>query len=105
MAITFRSAPEYRSVRDFVEHLLDDGREEYSHEDLEALNYRLRLPVREIRAELGDWGLRLAVRPPVRRTRGFRTSSHDRWFGPGSCPTHGGSGAGSAWIPATSFGE
>jgi hypothetical protein len=37
-----------------------------------------------------SWGLTLAERVPPKRVRGFTTSSHDRWFGPGSEPTHAG---------------
>jgi len=92
MAITFRSAPEFRSVEAFAEFCFDDDRSAFTHEDLAALNYRLRTPVAAIRAALEAYGLTLAVRDPARRVRGFTTSSHDRWFGPGSCPTHGGSG-------------
>jgi hypothetical protein len=87
---TFRSAPEYRDIPALVAHLLDDDRTEFSHEDLVALNYRLRRPVAQIRRELEDWGLRLAAREVPRHVRGFTTSSNDRWFGPGSEKTHGG---------------
>lgn len=90
MAISFRSAPEYKSIEAFVSHVVDDDRYEFSHEDLEALNYRLRRPVAALREELEGWGLSRAVRPVARHVRGFQTSSHDRWYGPGSCPTHGG---------------
>jgi len=92
MAITFRSAPEYKDIPSFVEYCLDDEIEEYTHEDLLALAYRLRQPTRVVRVQLAEYGLKLRERPVERRMRGFRTSSHDRWFGPGSCPTHGGSG-------------
>ncbi len=90
MGITFKSAPEYRSVEAFVEHCLDDDRTDFTHEDLQALNYRLRAPVAQVRESLERWGMRLRERRPVRRVRGFTTSSHDRWFGPGSEATHGG---------------
>jgi hypothetical protein len=95
--ITFRSAPEYRSIQDFVKYIIEDDRTEYTHEDLQALNYRLRRRVRDIRQELDSWGLTLATREPDRRVRGFTTSSHDRWFGPGSLKTHGGSGFDPCW--------
>lgn len=90
MGITFRSAPEYKSIEAFVEHCVDDDRFWFSHEDLEALNYRLRRPVAQIQADLAAWGMRRAERPVGRHVRGFQTSSHDRWYGPGSEPTHGG---------------
>jgi hypothetical protein len=92
MGLTFRSAPEFGSVEAFVQLCADDDRETFTHEDLTALNYRLRTPVSQVRSALESFGLRLEVRAPARRTRGFTTSSNDRWFGPGADKTHGGSG-------------
>lgn len=84
--------PEYASVDAFAEFLADDERTEYTHEDLTALNFRLRRPIAAIRAELESYGFRLATREPEKQVRGFTSSSHDRWFGKGSLPTHGGAG-------------
>lgn len=92
MGITFRSAPEFKSIEVFAEFLLADDRTEFTHEELLALNYRTRTIVAAIRSELESIGFTLAHRPSERRVRGFTTSSNDRWFGPGSCPTHGGCG-------------
>jgi hypothetical protein len=83
---------EYASVLSFAEFLADDDREEFSHEDLIRLNMSTRTQVSVVRAELESYGFRLAERMPARRVRGFRTSSNDRFFGPGSSPSHGGSG-------------
>lgn len=85
-------APEYASIEEFAEYMMDDERDEYTHEDLIALNRRLRKPVNLIRKELDSYGFKLATREPEKQTRGFNTSSHDRWFGPGSLKTHGGTG-------------
>jgi hypothetical protein len=87
---TFRSAPEFATVEAFVQFLLDEDRAEFTHEELTALNYRTRTPVAAVRTELEGYGLVLARRDVERRTRGFTTSSNDRWFGPGSMATHGG---------------
>jgi len=84
--------PEFDSIETFVQHLLDDERETYTHEELTALNFRTHMPINAIRKELEGYGLTLANRPNVKRTRGFSTSSNDRWFGPGSAATHGGAG-------------
>lgn len=84
--------PEYASINAFAQFLLDDDREEFSHEDLTALNQRLKIPVAAIRKELEDIGFKLALRAPEKRVRGFTTSSNDRWYGPGSIKTHGGAG-------------
>lgn len=92
MTITFRSAPEFASIDTFALYLLDDERMEFTHEDLAALNYRLRRPVAWIRSELEAIGFTLQFREPGRRIRGFQTSSNDRYYGPGSDKTHGGSG-------------
>lgn len=96
--ITYKSAPEYKSVEDFVQYLMDDERSEFSHEDLQALNYRTRQPVQKIRKELESYGLRLQERSPEKKPRGFQSPDHDRWYGPGSSPTHGGS-PGKDWTP------
>ena len=84
--------PEYTSLEDFVQFLLDDERDTYTHEDLAALNFRTRMPINSIRKELEGYGFKLAVRAPVKQVRGFTSSSHDRWYGKGSLPTHGGAG-------------
>lgn len=84
---------EYASVDVFAQFLIDDERNEYTHEDLAALNFRTRKPLQMLRKELEDgYGFRLAVRAPEKQVRGFTSNSHDRWFGKGSLPTHGGAG-------------
>jgi len=37
-------------------------------------------------------GLTVGPREVPKAVRGFHSNSHDRWSGPGSCKTHGGSG-------------
>lgn len=84
--------PEYESIDAFAEHLLDDDRERFTFEEAEALSDALKChPSKVIRA-LKAIGLSMEPRQPERRVRGFQTNSHDRWFGPGSSSTHGGSG-------------
>lgn len=84
--------PELQTVEDFVEYLMAEDLETFSGEELQLLNRNLRRPVHAIRTELEDYGLKIAQRLKPRRIRGVRTSSNDRWFGPGSSPCHGGSG-------------
>lgn len=86
------SDPEYASIESFSQFLLDDEREEYTHEDLAALNFRTRMPIAMIRKELDSYGFKLAGRAPEKQVRGFTSNSHDRWHGKGSLPTHGGAG-------------
>jgi len=84
--------PEYSSIETFVQYLLDDERDSYTHEELTALNFRTRTPVNVIRKELEGYGIMLANRPNEKKVRGFSSNSNDRWFGPGSMATHGGAG-------------
>lgn len=84
--------PEYESIAAFAEYMMDDDREEFTHEDLRALNMRTHARVDDIRKELEAIGFKLAYRAPEKRVRGFQTSSNDRWYGPGSQKTHGGAG-------------
>lgn len=85
--------PEFSSIKAFIEFMHEDERTEFTHLDLSELSFALRrADVRGIRLELEAAGFQLARREHERHTRGFTTSSHDRWYGPGSCPTHGGSG-------------
>lgn len=84
--------PEYASVLAFVEYLFDDEVETFTAQDLQALSTATQTSIRRLRAELEGWGLSLAPRPPERRVRGYRANPHDRWYGPGACRTHGGSG-------------
>lgn len=86
------NAPEYESVESFVEFCMEDDRDTFSHEDLGELAFRLRRSRSKLRAELESYGLKLAERAKERHVRGFTTSSHDRWYGPGASPTHGGTG-------------
>jgi len=86
------SAPEFESVEAFVEYLMDDEVEVFTAADLQALSAATQTSIRRLRVELEGWGLSLAHRPSERRVRGFTANPHDRWHGPGSCPTHGGSG-------------
>lgn len=84
--------PEFDSVESFVQFCMDDERVSFDHEDLGELAFNLKRARNKVRAELESYGLKLAERAFVKRTRGFTTSSNDRWWGPGSSPSHGGSG-------------
>lgn len=85
--------PEFESVEMFVQWLLDNDRDEFSFEEAEQLAKALghSTATLAIRA-LKDYGLRMMPRQAPKRVRGFTTSSHDRWYGPGASPMHGGSG-------------
>jgi len=86
------TAPEYESIETFVEYVLDEDRTTFDHNDLGELAYGLQRSRCKVRAELEGYGLTLAPRAFEKRVRGFTTSSNDRFFGPGACKSHGGSG-------------
>jgi hypothetical protein len=85
--ITYKSAPEYASIEDFVDYVYGDEKNEFTHEDLNALNYRLHRPIRDIKKELESYGLKLKLRGFEKKPRGFQSPDHDRWYGPGSIST------------------
>ncbi len=85
--------PEYESVEAFVAYLLDNDRESFTFEEATLLANGLgHKVVSKAICVLKDYGLRMVPREPPKVVRGFLTSSHDRWYGPGSSPTHGGTG-------------
>lgn len=84
--------PEFESLDEFEEFLIDNDQTEFDHRHLQCLNFRLGIQARLIRRDLEDRGLTLKLREVPRSRRGHTTSSHDRWFGPGASRTHGGSG-------------
>lgn len=97
----FDVEPEHNTVATFVQYLLDDERDTFTHEDLAALNYKTRMPIGHLRDELESYGFKLAERVPPKQVRGFSSNSHDRWHGPGSLKTHGGAGIDSTTGRAT----
>lgn len=85
-------SPEMESVEAFVEYLLADERNSFTYE--EAVELATALGVHEfvtIRS-LKDYGLAYEGRQVPKQVRGFHANNHDRWSGPGSSATHGGSG-------------
>lgn len=85
-------APEYESIETFVQYVMDEDRTMFDHNDLGELACGLQRSRCKVREELEGFGLTLAPRAFEKRVRGFTTSSNDRWFGPGSSNSHGGSG-------------
>lgn len=93
------SDPDFQSIEAFVEAWMDDGEEVFTRHQLACLAWNLKRSRRSIRRELESYGLRLEARGSLRRFRTVGDNPHDRWYGPGSCPTHGGSG----WEQITGF--
>jgi hypothetical protein len=83
---------EVQSVEALAEHLMGASETEFTALQLQLLNFNTHRPVHTLRVELESYGFSIAKRPLERRVRGFTTSSNDRWTGPGSSPTSGGSG-------------
>lgn len=84
--------PEFASYEDFVEELENDERDTFTHVELQKLSAATGMYYREILRQLVADGFRLVPRAIPRRVRTFSSNPHDRWYGPGSCKTHGGSG-------------
>jgi hypothetical protein len=84
--------PEHESVEAFVEFCMDDEQDTFTHVDLGHIAYATHTSRCVVRKALEDYGLTLKVRAVARRRRGFTTNSNDRYYGPGSSKSHGGSG-------------
>ena len=80
------------AVRQFVQDHLDDDQTSCTFAEAEALADELKVHVSAVVHEIKVWGLLVGERAVAKRVRGVNSNSHDRWNGPGSCPTAGGSG-------------
>jgi len=77
----------------FCEELLEDDRTSFLFKEAEALAFELGYSIATpVIQGLKKLGLDMIERLPPRKVRGVRTSSNDRYFGPGSSKCHGGSG-------------
>lgn len=92
MSVAIKKDPEFQSIPAFVEFVKGDERQEYTLQELHSLCFALKSSTASVRGLLKVQGLKLEEREPIKHTRGFTTSSSDRWYGPGSCNSHGGSG-------------
>ena len=84
--------PELESVEAFASYLLAEDRSSFSFAEATALADSLGVHVSGVIRELKSYGFAQDARPIPKAVRGFLTSSHDRYYGPGSSPSHGGSG-------------
>lgn len=85
--------PEFESIDSFISFLNDEERKEYTKLEMQKLGLSLKKTDMAISKQLKERGFSIVQQVPVKKVRGFSTSSHDRWYGPGSCNSHGGSGA------------
>jgi len=88
------------AIEDFATELLDDDREVFTYAEASELGDEMGVHAYVVIRELKAIGFGMAPREPERRVRGYRSNSHDRWYGPGACRTHGGSG----WEQINGFG-
>ena len=81
------------AIEEFANDLLDDDRLNFTFSEAEALAFELGYSVATpVIRSLKTLGFTMEERMPERRVRTISSNSHDRWTGPGSSPTHGGSG-------------
>ena len=73
---------EFDSIEDFVEHLLDNERECYSHYELACLNYRTGLRYQSIKESLAMEGFKFRGQARERKFRFQTDNPHNRWSGP-----------------------
>lgn len=71
--------------------LEDDGRKIVSFEECDEVAANLGVHASVITRAIRALGFEV-VREVAKRVRTISSNSHDRWSGPGSCATHGGSG-------------
>lgn len=75
-----------------VEEKLGDDETSFCFAEAETIAKDVGIHVSTIIRLAQEAGLSYLGREVPRKVRGFKTSSNDRWFGPGSSPTSGGSG-------------
>jgi hypothetical protein len=84
--------PEYESVETFAEFLMADDRESFTYMEADTIATGLKVATYVVIDGLKEYGFGYEGRTSEKRVRGFRSNSHDRWCGPGSMKSHGGSG-------------
>ena len=84
--------PEHASVEAFGEFLLAEERTSFSFNEADRIARGLRVATYVVINGLKSYGFTYEGRASEKRVRGYRTSSLDRFYGPGSAKSHGGSG-------------
>jgi len=84
---------ECRSIEAMVQYLMDNYEEHFDYRHISALKVNLRMSANKVRAALEEYGLKMrSRRREGKEIRTIGSNPHDRWYGPGSSRTHGGSG-------------
>jgi len=81
-----------KEIDSLIEDKLCDNSITVEFHELQKISQEIGIHVSTIISMAKKSGLEVKDRPFDKKIRGFKTSSNDRWFGPGSCSTHGGSG-------------
>lgn len=81
-----------RAVFDEAEYLEGEERSTFTFEQADEVAREVGCHPSAIIRGLKALGFTMLERTPARRVRTISSNSNDRWYGPGSCPTHGGSG-------------
>lgn len=84
--------PEHESIDAFAEFLMAEDRASFSFIEAEVVATGLKVATYVVINGLKDYGFTYEGRTSEKRVRGYRSNSHDRWYGPGACKSHGGSG-------------
>lgn len=84
--------PEHESVEAFVEYLMADERTSFTFGEADTIARGLKVATYVVIDGLKGYGFEYTGRTSEKRVRGFKSNSHDRWYGPGACKSHGGSG-------------
>lgn len=81
-----------KAVETLVEETLADELTTVPFQECESLSMTVGIHVGSIVAMVKEYGLAVGPRSLPRVVRGFKSNSHDRWYGPGSSKTYGGTG-------------
>jgi len=80
------------AILDEAEYLEGEGRSTFTFEQADQVAEETGCHACAIIRGLKELGFTMLTRSPERRVRTISSNSNDHWHGPGSCPTHGGSG-------------
>lgn len=84
--------PEHEDVEAFVEYLMAEERTSFTFGEADLVAQAMTVATYKVIEGLKSFGFTYEGRSEPKKVRGFTTNSHDRWYGPGSSKTHGGSG-------------
>lgn len=84
--------PEHESVEAFAEFLMAEERTAFTFVEADTIARGMKVATYVVIEGLKGYGFGYEGRSEPKKVRGFTTNNHDRWYGPGACKSHGGSG-------------